>query len=84
MPDYDSTALIENIDRIHSTALGTERIKRNLEFDVADVVEWCKQKIKLSDKIMRKGKNRYVYIDDAILTINVHSYTIITAHKKLP
>ena len=48
-----------------------------------DVVEWCKTKIQSMDaRITRNGKNWYVDIDDSILTVNAHSYTIITAHKK--
>lgn len=30
--------------------------------------------------IIKKGKNWYITIDDYVITINVHSYTIITAH----
>jgi len=74
--------LIENISKLHTTALGVIRIKRNLEIKTNDVVAWCKNKIKSADNIIRKGKNWYVYSDDLIITINAHSYTIITAHKK--
>ena len=49
--------LLINIEKIHTTELGIERIKRNLKLDTKDVVEWCKQKIKLSDNIIKKGKN---------------------------
>ena len=73
--------LICNIDRIHTTILGVERIKRNLALECDDVVAWCKEKIAQADEITRKGKNWYVHAGDAIITINVHSYTIITAHK---
>jgi hypothetical protein len=31
--------------------------------------------------IVRKGKNWYVNVDNCEITINAHSYTIITAHK---
>ena len=74
--------LIHNIDKIHTTELGAERIKRNLMLDNIDVVAWCKDKILRADEIIRKGKNRYAHIDDAVITVNAHSYTIITAHKK--
>ena len=30
----------------------------------------------------KKDKNWYVYIKDAIITINASSYTIITAYKR--
>ena len=73
--------LISNLDKIHTTKMGEERIKRNLKLEDIDVIKWCKIKIKDSNKIIRQGKNWYVYIDDNILTVNAYSYTIITAHK---
>ncbi|MCL2480539.1 MAG: DUF3781 domain-containing protein [Spirochaetaceae bacterium] len=75
--------LIANFDKIHTTELGKERIKRNLELKTKDVVNWCLQKTKLADNIIRKGKNWYVYAGDSVITINAHSYTIITAHKRI-
>ena len=73
--------LLVNLDKIHTTELGAVRIKRNLELETKDIVSWCVQKIKQADNIIRKGKNWYVRTDDAVITINAHSYTIITAHK---
>ena len=74
--------LLSNIDKIHTTALGVERIKRNLCLDVEDVVGWCKQKVQdENSSIIRKGKNWYINTDNCIITINANSYTIITAHK---
>ena len=73
--------LLINLEKIHTTELGEGRIKRNLELEIEDVVNWCVQKTKQADRIIRKGKNWYVYTDDAVITINAHSYTIITAHK---
>jgi hypothetical protein len=74
--------LLQNIKQIHTTVMGAERIKKNLELEINDVVEWCKRKVQKSNDIIRNGKNWYVNIDGVIITINVHSYTIITAHKK--
>jgi len=74
--------LLVNFDRIHTTELGAERIKNNLGLDIADVIAWSKQKIENANHVIRKGKNWYVYVDDFVLTINAHSYTIITAHKE--
>ena len=75
--------LIDNIEKLHTTPMGVERIRRNLELggDVKDVVAFCRRKI-LDDKvaITRQGKNWYVKIDGCIITVNVDSYTIITAH----
>ena len=46
------------------------------------LIEWCKEKISLSNaKIIRKGKNWYITIDNCIITVNAYSYTVITAHK---
>jgi len=77
--------LLKNLERIHTTEMGVTRIKRNLNLDSEDVVTWCRQKAEIADKIIRKGKNWYIFIDNIIITINAHSFTIITAHKdKIP
>ena len=74
--------LISNLDKIHTTKLGIERIKKNLRLNTDDVVSWCKLKIETKNSaITRKGKNWYVIIDDCEITINANSFTIITAHK---
>ena len=79
-----SNALLDNIEKLHTTPMGVDRIRRNLSLsnDVKDVVTFCRQKI-LADKavITRQGKNWYVKIDGCIITVNAYSYTIITAHK---
>lgn len=73
--------LIKNIDKIHTTEMGAERISKNLGIS-GDVVEYCKEKILKKDSVAeRKGKNYYINIDDCIITVNASSYTIITAHK---
>jgi hypothetical protein len=74
--------LLNNIERMRSTELGILRIKRNLELETKDLVDWCKRKIKQADNIYKKGKNWYVSFENYIITINANSYTIITAHKK--
>ena len=73
--------LLSNLEKLHTTQLGLERIRKNLNIDVDDIVQWCKSKINKSDKITRKGKNWYVHCDDFTLTINASNFTIITAHK---
>ena len=74
--------LLENLGRLHTTELGVIRIKKNLSLNVENVIEWCKEKISLSNaEITRKGKNWYIKIDNGIITVNAYSYTVITAHK---
>ena len=73
--------LTQNIDKLHTTLMGAERIKRNLNLQTSDVVAWCMDAVKNADIIISKGKNWYVYRDGVVITVNAHSYTIITAHK---
>lgn len=73
--------LLSNIDKIHTTGMGIDRIKKNLQSDINDVVEYCKSKISEKDcNIYKQGKNWYCEIDNIRITINSSSYTIITAH----
>ncbi len=74
-------SLTENIDKIHTTPMGAERIKRNLKLQAGDIVAWCQEAVKQADIIIRSGKNWYVYGKGVVITINAHSYTVITAHK---
>ena len=74
--------LLNNINKIHTTTMGIDRIKKNLNINT-DVVEFCKNKI--LDKncnIYKQGKNYYCEIDNIIITINSYSFTIITAYIK--
>jgi hypothetical protein len=74
--------LLSNLDKLHTTELGVERVRKNLGVDVPDVAEWCRTKVISADEIVRKGKNWYVRSETCVITINAHSYTIITAHKE--
>ena len=75
--------LLSNIDKLHTTEMGIDRIKKNLKLDINDVVEYCENKILDNNcNIYKKGKNWYCEIDNIIITINSYSYTIITAHSK--
>ena len=75
--------LLNNLDKVHTTEMGSDRIKRNIEVDVEDIVEYCIDKIKQENAVIeRKGKNYYVTVDGIIITVNASSYTIITAHKE--
>lgn len=72
--------LLLNVEKIHTTKMGIDRIKRNLKIN-DDVVEYCINKIKDSNcNIYRDGKNWYCEIDNIKITVNSYSYTIITAH----
>lgn len=77
----NKSILLFNIDKIHTTEMGVDRIKKNLKLDKIDVVDYCKSKIINKDSIIYKqGKNWYCEIDNIKITINSYSYTIITAH----
>lgn len=73
--------LLTNLSKLHTTELGIVRIKRNLSLDTENIVDWCKDKISSSNAVItRNGKNWYVTTDGCVITVNAHSYTIITAH----
>lgn len=75
--------LILNLDKLHTTELGVVRIKRNLALAEDDVVHVCREMIQsMNSFITRKGKNWYVIVNDCEITINAHSFTIITAHRR--
>ncbi len=55
--------LLTHIDKVHTTNMGIDRIKKNLKLDIDDVVQYCKNKI--LDKncsIYKQGKNWYCAI----------------------
>lgn len=75
-------------EKFRNTALGFLRIKKNLDIShFSDTeTETCLKKIILStplEDIETKGKNHYFKCSEnnAILTINSHSFTIITAKQ---
>ena len=73
--------LISNIDKVHTTEMGIDRIKKNLKLDTNDVVEFCKSKV--LDKncnIYKQGKNYYCKVYNIVITINSFNYCIIIAH----
>lgn len=80
--DNPAYELLYNLNCLHTTDMGAERIKRNLSLDTEDVVGWCRDRISGSDAVIRRqGKNWYVINGDCEITVNAHSYTIITAHR---
>lgn len=73
--------LLKNIDKLHTTEMGVVRIKKNLDID-DDAVEYCRALIlDPRAEIVRNGKNWYVSVKGAVITVNAHSCTIITAHR---
>ena len=79
--DITEQGLLANLDKIHTTELGKLRIERNLGLETEDSVHWCVCKTRRADRIIRNGKNWYVYAGRVVITINARSFTIITAHK---
>ena len=76
-----SELLIGNTDRLHTTPMGVDRIKRNLKLDIDDAVSYCKNLILNPQcRIARQGKNWYCEVGKTRITVNAYSYTIITAH----
>ena len=76
--------LLQNLNKLHTTPMGVDRIRRNLGLGdvIPDVVAWCKNQIESPEAtITRKGKNWYCRIGGYVITVNAYSYTIITAHK---
>lgn len=72
----------ERIEQLHTTEMGAQRIKRNLQIEPEDVVQWCRERISREDARWEQiGKNLYVTAGDCKITINAHSNTIITAHR---
>lgn len=79
----DNNTLLSNIEKIRTTEMGAERIKKNLNLSGEDAVEYCRKII--SDKscnIYRQGKNWYCELNGVRITVNAHSFTVITAHKE--
>lgn len=72
----------QTLDKLHTTEMGKDRIKRNLQIETEDIVQWCKTRILDENALIEKvGKNWYVTVDNCRITVNAYSYTIITAHK---
>lgn len=74
-------ALLDNIEKIHTTEMGIGRIQKNLGIE-DEPVSYCISKLlKEYSVVTREGKNYYVEVDDCKITINSSCFTIITAHK---
>lgn len=81
----DKESLIANARKIHTTELGAMRIAKNLRLDFggkkSEAADFCVKKICSPNcQISRRGKNWYCRVDGIEITVNAHSFTIITAH----
>ncbi|MBR0420867.1 MAG: DUF3781 domain-containing protein [Erysipelotrichaceae bacterium] len=73
--------LLDNIDKLHTTELGEDRIRKNLKVNNNDVIAFLKEKILDKDcLIYKKGKNYYCEIGKIRITVNSYNFCIITAH----
>ena len=79
----DCRNIMDHSERIHTTEMGAERIRRNLDLpDHTDAAAWCRAKIQSPGaSVERRGKNWYIRIDGCEITVNASSCTIITAHR---
>ena len=74
--------LLLNMDKIHTSYPGMDRISKNLNINRSDVIKYCKDIILNKEStVYKKGKNYYAELSDIKLTINSYTFTIITAHK---
>jgi len=37
--------LLNNLDKIHTTEMGSDRLKKNLQLQTEDIIGWCKKQI---------------------------------------
>lgn len=77
----DKKLFLNNLDKLHTTIMGVERIKKNLNINKESVISYCKEKIlNKNSNIYKQGKNWYCEIENIKITVNSYTYTIITAH----
>ena len=81
--NLDHSMLLSNINNLHTTKLGEERVKKNLNIKTCNVINYLKSIIENDDAVVyKKGKNYYCYAMNIIITINSYNYCVITAHVK--
>lgn len=71
------------LPRLHTTAMGSVRVSRNLDLaDGTDVTAFCRRLIEDERcQVRRQGKNLYFSCDGIEITVHAGSETIITAHR---
>lgn len=73
--------LLSHLNLLHTTDLGAQRIRKNMNLNISDVIGWCRGQVITPDAIItQKGNNWYITVACCEITVNAHSYTIITAH----
>ena len=78
----DREELLANLERVHTTPLGMERIRKHLGVSGSNITAWCREQISAPEAvIIRQGKNWYVRVSGCLFTVNASSFTIITAVK---
>ena len=54
--DFMETDLIKNLDKIHTTELGAQRIRKNLSLDTLDLIAWSKNRVEKCRQYKQKRK----------------------------
>lgn len=74
------------LPRLHTTAMGSVRVSRNLSLaDGTDVVAYCRRLIQDERcQARRQGKNVYFSCDGIEITVHASCGSIITAHRIPP
>ncbi|MCH5172236.1 MAG: DUF3781 domain-containing protein [Erysipelotrichales bacterium] len=74
--------LLSDVDKIHTTELGYQRIRKVIKLSDAQLINYIKDIVKNSETIITKrGKNYYIYFENMRITINSYNYCVITAHS---
>ncbi|HBB05501.1 MAG TPA: conjugal transfer protein [Firmicutes bacterium] len=74
--------LLANIERIHATERGEERLIQNLKLANRNPIRYVKDVLRNpKSHVYKKGKNFYCEYNHVRLTINASTFTMITAHK---
>ena len=56
--------LLNNLDKVHTTEMGVDRIKRNIGVDVEDIVEYCIDKIKQDNAVIERTYKLEQQVED--------------------
>ncbi|MCH5180697.1 MAG: DUF3781 domain-containing protein [Erysipelotrichales bacterium] len=74
--------LINNLDKIHTTELGYQRIAKTMKLENEECIKKIKELINdCNAKVTKEGKNYYLLHNNLKVTINSYNYCVITAHN---